>query len=239
MNVRPICLILTLFLSGITQTRAQINPNINHPWYITINAGYTINRAGGSLFNLVQDLDRQYGIKNATQKNGGGFEVNVHFQRQIFDLAYIKTGLGYIQKQVNPEENSYPLYKDSLKTGYLSIPVLFGVGVPLNESKTFRLMAEVGPTGNVKLIDKSYHGPDRAGFKTYPVVLGLQAGAGIAFKLQSSVHMQLLYTYRQDITHAYDESLYWGGVGSSEPIRTRSYIFKTSSFSVGLQWPLK
>jgi hypothetical protein len=98
-------------------------------------------------------------------------------------------------------------------------------------------MMEAGPSGNVKLIDKSYHGPDRAGFKTYPVVLGLQAGAGIAFKLQSSLRMQLLYTYRQDITNAYDESLYWGG--TNEPIRTRSYIFKTSSFSVGLQWPLK
>ncbi len=237
MNARLICLALLLFVAAVGRTQAQTEPTHQNPWYITINAGYTINKAGGSLVDMVQQLDREYGIKNATQKNGGGYEINVHFQRKISDFVYIKTGLGYIQKQVNPEENSYPLYKDSLKTGYLSIPFLFGVGIPLNKSESFQLLMEGGPSGNIKLIDKTYHGPDRAGFKTYPFVLGLQAGAGIAFKLQSAVRMQLLYTFRQDLTHAYDESLYWGA--PNEPIRTRSYTFRTSSFSVGIQWPLQ
>jgi len=236
MNVRPIYLYLVLFVFGIGQTLAQDTTHRKKNWYITVSAGYASNRAGGSLVDMVQGLNQQYGYKNATQKNGGGYEINVHLQTQISDLVYFKTGLGFIQKQVNPEENSYPLYKDSLKTGYLSIPVLFGVGIPLNQSRTFQLLLEAGPSGNIKLIDKSYHGPDRAGFKTFPLVLGAQAGGGIIFKLTSSVRMQLMYTYRQDITIAYNESLYWGS--PTEPIRTRSYIFKTNSIAVGLQWRL-
>jgi len=234
MNVRPIYLSLLFFVLSFSHARAQDTTDRKSPWYMTISAGYTSTRAGGSLVDMVQEFNRQFNIKNATQKNGGGFEINVNFQKYISNFVYLKTGLGYIQKQVNPEENSYPLYKDSLKTGYLSIPLVFGVGIPLNKSETFRLVLEAGPCGNIKLIDKSYHGADRAGFKTYPIVLGVQAGGGIVFKLSSSVRMQLLYTYKPDITNTYDESLYWG----NPPIRTMSYKLRTHSITVGLQWPL-
>jgi opacity protein-like surface antigen len=236
MNIRPYSLCLILIIFTVSQTRAGDTTSPKKPWYISVGGGYTSSRAGGSLVKMVDEFNQQFGIKKMIQKDGGGFEINVGLQKRFSDQAYFKTGLGYIQKKVNPEENSYPLYKDSLKTGYLSLPFLFGVDVPLNRSKTIALFFDAGPYVNFKIIDKTTHGQDRAGFKTFPVVVGARGSAGVSFVVSPSVKLQLQYTYSADITNTYNETLYWGG--TNEPYRTRSYKYMTHSFSLGFQWPL-
>lgn len=235
MCLRPIhlCLIL-IFIT--TQTHAQDSTHRKKPWFMAVGAGLTINRAFGPMIDQVTSFDRSFGIKKELQKDGLGFEIDVNFQKQFSDMVYFKAGINFVQKQVNPEENSYPLYKDSLKTGYLTLPTLVGVLIPLNLNKTIYLTLEAGPCTNFKLIDKTHHGIDRYGFKTFPVVLGGQGGAGFLFRSPNGSGTQLMYTYRADITHSYDESLYWGA--PNELIRTRGYQFRTHAFTISYIWPL-
>jgi len=188
------------------------------------------------MISMVTSFDQSFGIKKEVQKDGLAFEIDVNFQGQISNLVYFKTGINFVQKQVNPEENSYPLYKDSLKTGYLTLPTLVGVSIPLNLNKTIYLMLEGGPCTNFKLIDKTHHGIDRYGFKTFPIVLGGQGGGGFLFRRPNGSGVQLMYTYRADITHSYDESLYWGA--PNELIRTRGYQFRTHAFTFCYSWLL-
>lgn len=203
---------------------------------MSIRGGYTSNKAFGSLVNLVQNYDNQFGVRGARQKDGSGFALGVNFQQMLSEPGYLKFGLNYLQKQVNPEEGSYPLYKDSLKTGYLSLPLLIGIMEPLNLKKTIFLSAEAGPSGNFKLIDKSWSGPDRVSFRTSAIVLGFQAGAGITLVAPSGVRWLFQYSYMRDITKAYTESLYIGT--PTNPTQTFEYKFSTQIFSIELQWPL-
>jgi hypothetical protein len=117
------------------------------------------------------------------------------------------TGLGYLQKQVNPEEGGSMLYKDSLKTGYLSLPVLAGVVVPVNTARTILFSVEGGAYSDFKLIDKTTHGIDRAGFSTSSAVLGLQGGCELIFDLPASSRAFIQYSYKVDMTDAYKETL--------------------------------
>jgi hypothetical protein len=144
--------------------------------------------------------------------------------------------LSYVKKRVYPEEKSYPLYQDSLNTGYLTIPFLFGISQPLNKSRSIWLSVEAGPAGSVPIVDNTYKAPDRADYKTLPVVLSACGGAGISFGMQNGARLQLHYSYTVDITNAINESLYWGA--PDELIRTRSYKYRVHEFSIGVQWPL-
>ena len=163
MNIKPICCWLLLCLCNIHQCLASDTTYRKKPVYFSISVGYTANKAFGSLPDMVSTFNEQYGITDARQKNGGGFGFTFALQKQFSEYFYYQTGLGYIQKQVNPEEGGYMLYKDSLKTGYLVIPLLFGVSSPLNTAKTIFLSMEAGPSANVKLINKTTYGQDRAG----------------------------------------------------------------------------
>jgi hypothetical protein len=207
------------------------------PLFLSVSAGYASTHAAGSLVDMVQSLDRQYGIRNAYQKNGGGFAIDVLVQKQFLNLVYYKTGLGYIQKHVFPEGNSYPLYKDSLNTGYLTVPFLFGLAMPLNRSRSIYLSIDAGPVGNIAIVDDSYKAPDRVGYKTMLMVLGVSGGAGISFGLPGEMRLMIHYSYSADITNSVNETLYWGA--PNEMYRTRSYKYDVQSFSIGFVWPLR
>lgn len=236
MNVRYFLFYFFVCAFIVISGHAQDSTQHKNPWYITIGGGVTINRAFGPMLNQVYEFDREFGIKKELQKNGTAYEIDVNFQKMCGQLVYIKTGFNYVQKQVNPEEASYPLYKDSLKTGYLQIPLLAGVAVPLNLKKTILLSVETGPTANFKVNDQTHHGIDRAGFETFSFVLGWQGGAGFTFRNPNGSGWQLLYTFRTDLTYTYNESLYWGG--TNEPIRTRAYQLRTHAFTLGYVWAL-
>jgi hypothetical protein len=206
------------------------------PWFMSFSVGYTSSHAGGSLVDMVQQLDGQFGARNPYQKNGGGFAIDVLFQKQFTPVGYYKIGLGYIQKHVYPEENSYPLYKDSLNTGYLAIPFLFGFTEPLNKSRSIWFSLEGGPTGSIAIVNQTYRAPDRVDYKTLPVVLGFRGGASISFGLPKDMRLVMSYSYSVDITNAINETLYWGA--PNEIYRTRSYKYQVQAFSLGFQWPL-
>jgi hypothetical protein len=236
MRPKPFPIFLFLSLFSIGHVSASDTTYHKKPLYFSISAGYSFNRAGGSLVEMVQQLNVQFGIRNAKQKDGNGFALTLGLQKQLGEFIYFKTGLGYIQKKVNPEEGSFPLYKDSLKTSYLSIPLMVGIDPAIDARKTIFLSLEAGLSGNLKMIDKSYSGPDRVGFKTNPGTLGFNAGGGLTLVASPTVNFMVRYDYMVDITNAYDETLYWGA--PNEVYRTRSYKYKTSNFSIGLQWLL-
>ena len=225
------CLLITHFaFAGDTTYRKK-------PLFLSVNAGYTSTHASGSLVSMVQSLNHEFGINNAYQKNGGGFAVSVLLQKQFSNLAYYTTGLGYIQKHVFPEGNSYPLYKDSLNTGYLAVPFLFGLAMPLDRSQSVCLTIEAGPVGDIAIVDNTYKAPDRVGYKTLPLVLGASGGAGISFGSPGGMRLTIHYSYSADITNAVNETLYWGA--PNEMYRTRSYKYDVQSFTIGFQWPLR
>jgi len=200
------------------------------------SAGYTINKAFGSVMDNEREFNAMFRITNARQKNWGGFELRAAFQKEISRLFYFKTGLGYLQKQVNPEEGGFMLYKDSLKTGYLSIPVLAGVVMPLNTSQTILFSLEGGAYSDFRLIDKTTSAIDLAGFSTSSVALGLQGGCELTFDLRGGSTAFIQYSYKVDMTDAYKETLYWGAPG--ELYRTLSLKYRTQVISLGWKWEL-
>lgn len=207
-----------------------------HPWLMFGSAGYTINKAFGGVMDNEAEFNAMSGIRNAKQKDWGGFELRAGFQSQISSLVYFKTGLGYLQKQVNPEEGGFMLYKDSLKTGYLSFPILFGVIIPVNPAKTILFSVEGGASADFKLIDKTTSGIDRADFSTSSAVVDLQGGCGLIFNPIAGSRAFIQYTYRVDMTDAYKETLYWGA--PNEPYRTLSLKYRTQVISLGWIWDL-
>lgn len=166
------------------------------------------------------------------QVNGGGFLIYAVIQRQFTKSLYLKYGLGYIQKQVNPEENSYELYKDRLKTGYIFLPVFAGFNcIPLNKQIAINL--ECGPAVNFKVIDKSTTGVDRVDFKTKPIVISGCFGAGISYWANEKIKLSLNYQFISDLTEDYIEYLYWN---SSERRKAFNYKFKSNVFTIAIQW---
>ena len=206
------------------------------PWQMAISFGLSSNRANGSMADFTQTYNHEFNIRDAEQKDGGGFLFNVTVQREFANYFYVKSGLGLIQKNVNPEEKSYPLYKDSLNTGYIFIPVLIGARTALNPKKTIGVFFETGVAGNFKILDKSYCGPDRVAFKINPFVLSFQASGGFNFALGDKANLILQYTYSADLTNAYMETLYLGATNLTYYVG--NYKWLTNSLSLGIQWPL-
>jgi hypothetical protein len=60
-----------------------------HPWLMSGSAGYTINKAFGSVMDNEAEINAMSGIKNARQKNWGGFELKAGFQKQIGRFFYL------------------------------------------------------------------------------------------------------------------------------------------------------
>ena len=228
MQSRTVSLSLILFMFAIGHARAQDTTHHKRPWFISLGGGYNSTKVFGKLLDKVGTY--------STQKNGGSFEINFSAQKQLSELPYIKIGISYLQKRVNPGENpDVVVYKDTLQTGYLSVPLALGLMIPLDPKKRVFFSLEAGLSGNFKISGRSYHGPDQAGFKTLPVVLGAQGSGGVIVKLSSLFRLQFLYTYRRDLTDAYRENLYWD---AGEATRTAAFGMRTNSFSAGLMLEL-
>jgi hypothetical protein len=171
--------------------------------------------------------------KTVTQENTGGFAVNFHLKKMVSDFFYFKTGLNYILKQVDPQQNSGVVYKDRMKTHYLSLPILFGLNFRPAESK-FNASIELGPAADFKLIDKTYTAPDRKSVKTNFASVALTPGTTLSYAASPKVSLLLQYSYLHSITNNCVEELYWGS--TAEPIKKFEYRYNTQMVTFGIQW---
>ena len=174
--------------------------------------------------------------KTVTQENTGGFAINFHLKKMVSDFLYFKTGLNYILKQVDPQQNSGVVYKDRLKTHYLSLPILFGLNFRPVNSK-FNASVELGPSADFKLVDKTYVGPDRKSVKTNFASLAITPGATLSSAASPTVNLVLQYSYLHSITNNCVEHLYWGS--TAEPIKKFVYKYNTQMVTFGIQWRTK
>ncbi|TMI69150.1 MAG: PorT family protein [Bacteroidetes bacterium] len=212
-----------------------VSANDSLPWkkniVYSLNAGYTINTVYGSMHDKDQKENYQAGLGEIKMTNKGGISINFRIARRISDAAYFKTGVSFLYRQVNPQDNTINVYRDELSTGYLSFPLLAGVKASPGNGP-FGFFLEFGPLFNVRLFDNSMIGPDRSDFKTHLASVSLCPAGGISCSFPHSTLM-LQYTLVYDVTNAYTEYLYWT---SSEPRKPFSYKYKTHCFSFGFQW---
>lgn len=197
---------------------------------LAITAGLTNNTVYGTMVSR----NNEFGT-NVKMKNKIGFNAAVNVDKSLNSPLFIATGLTLMYKQVNPMLNTFAIYRDELKTAYLSIPIEIGVNVvPVDEFVNLSLTA--GAMTNFRVIDKSNIGPDRADFKTPFVSESVSAGARVSINTSSKVKFVIRYNYLYDLSNAYVESLYFYGGGR---ITKFYYKYKTSFFSIGFQFPLK
>jgi hypothetical protein len=202
------------------------------PLYLSISTGFTSNKVYGSMVDRNEQFD-----KTVTQENTGGFAINFHLKKRMSDFLYFKTGLNYILKQVDPQQNSGVVYKDRLKTHYLSLPIIFGLNFLSAEKSKFNASVELGPSADFKLVDKTYVGPDRKSVKTNFASLALNPGATISYATSAGITLVLQYSYLHSITNNCVEHLYWGS--TAEPIKKFVYKYNTQMVTFGIQWRTK
>jgi hypothetical protein len=198
--------------------------------------GYNSNLVTGSMVDFTNKFNHIDGLSDARQTNQGGYLVNILFQKNISEYFYLKSGLGFVHRQVYPENNTYNLYKDSLNTDYLNIPIIIGSSFSVNNKKTINLFVETGISGEFKISDNSPKAPDRWGFQALSFLLNFQISGGIDFKVANSASILLQYGYSFGLTNAYKEELYYGA--PNEPIFTGYYKYTTNSLSLGMKWEL-
>ena len=195
---------------------------------LSFRAGYTYNTVYGSMVDRNEQFDPE-----SKMKKKSGFLIQVDWKLKLAGDVSVKSGIGFIYKQVFPQEDSYVYYQDKLKTGYLIIPALISADL-FPEESMFGFSPELGVAANVRIIDKSYRPEDR-GFRTSFLTASLCAGAMISVKLDAKTKFLLQYNYMHDISDTYIERLYWS---SAEPDKKFVYRYKTSAISLGFQWPL-
>ncbi|HEY8897532.1 MAG TPA: outer membrane beta-barrel protein [Niastella sp.] len=220
--------ILLLFAVLATLNTFANDTTRRKPLFFSISAGLTSSKVYGSMVERNEQFD-----KTVTQENGSGFALNFHLKKMIGDFFYFKTGLNYLLKQVDPQQNSGVVYKDHLKTHYLSLPILFGLNFLPAESK-FNASIELGPSADFKLIDKTYIAPDRKSVKVNFASLALNPGATISYAAGPKVNLQLQYSYLHSITNTFVTHLYWGS--TTEPIKKFEYRYNTQMVTFGIQW---
>jgi hypothetical protein len=70
---KPFILWMAISLAAISHSFAgDTTYRKKNPWLISGSAGYTINRAFGTVMDNQATFNAMFGIKNAGQKNGGG-----------------------------------------------------------------------------------------------------------------------------------------------------------------------
>jgi hypothetical protein len=223
--------ILVLFAVLATFSSLANDTTRRKPLFFSISAGFTSNKVYGTMVERNEQFD-----KTVTQGNTGGFAINFHLKKMMSDFIYFKTGLNYLLKQVDPQQNSGVVYKDQMKTHYLSLPILFGLNFRPAESK-FNASVELGPSADFKLIDKTYIAPDRKSVKTNFASLALNPGATISYAASPKVYLQLQYSYLHSLTYNCVEHLYWGS--TAEPIKKFEYKYNTQMVTFGIQWRTK
>jgi hypothetical protein len=231
MHCQPKTILVLFSLLAAFNTFATDTTITRKPLFLSISAGFTSNKVYGSMVDRNEQFD-----KTVTQENTGGFAVNFHLKKMMSDFLYFKTGINYILKQVDPEQNSGTVYKDRLKTHYLSVPILFGLNFRPAESK-FNASVELGASADFKLIDKTYIAPDRKSVKTNFASLALNPGATLSYAASHKVSLLLQYSYLHSITNNCVEHLYWGS--TAEPIKKFVYKYNTQMVTFGIQWRTK
>jgi hypothetical protein len=227
---KPFFILVISSLSILSHAIASDPPIKKRPWLMYAGGGLTHNTVYGSMVKR----NIQFSDDDLKMTDKAGFLLSVQLEKQVSDLLFIRTGIGYIQKQVNPMQNAWAVYWDRLKTGYLSIPLLAGIHF-IPPDQRVNLAISAGPSFNFRITDNSYVGPDRVDFKTSLISTSINAGATLSCRLESKTRIVLQYNYAHDISNTYIETLWWS---SAEPNKEFTYKYKTSSFSLGFQWPL-
>ena len=233
MNYNRIFRQLTVWLFIVQFCKAQDTISRNHPYFLSIGLAYATSKVFGSMTDHILESWNPAGGK-LHMNNNGSFAIGVQLQNHLSDYVFIRSGLSYIQKQVQPEYETIVLYQDSLKTGYISVPVIAGANFfPVNNS-VFNLGVECGFMFNFRASDKS---------KTSPASVGLQSHStvslcpGVVLTLAASPNQRFLfhYTYIYDLTNAYTETLW---LSPFDPNHQYYYRYKTNLFSVEYQFAL-
>jgi len=218
---------VALLFLNLDKACAQDSTIRKNPFFLSVGAGYASNSVYGTMADHILTYWYPTGGK-LHMENGGSFMIQIQGGKYISSHFYIASGLNYIVKKVNPMEETIVVYRDSLNTGYLSVPLLFGANLfPVNKS-AFNAFLEFGPVANFKVSDKSYAGPDRVGFKTSPLTLSICPGVGISLSASPTQKFILQYQFMYDLTNAYVETLY---MSQDDPNHDYAYKYKTHIFS--------
>jgi hypothetical protein len=195
----------------------------------SVGVGLTSSSVYGSMVARNNQFDGQ-----STMQNKIGYTIRFNIEKQVGSMFFFNTGLHYTQKQVDPMVKSNSIYRDRLKTGYISIPLEIGVNLwPQQQHANLSLL--LGAFSNFCIADKSTSGPDRVGFKASGITETLAAGARLSLYQSISSKFFVQYNYCQDITNTYIETLYWT---SNEPNKKFVYKYRTHIISTGLLFTL-
>jgi hypothetical protein len=234
MRQKIICLVFLSYL--FNQSFASDSTFKKYPWQLSLMIGYNSNKVTGSMVDFTNKFNHIDGLSDAKQTNQGGYLFNISFQKNISQYIYLKSGLGFIHRQVYPQNNTNNVYRDSLNTDYLNIPLIIGSSFSLNDKKTIHLFVESGISCDFKISDNSPKAPDRWGFQVMSLLVNFQISGGIDLKVGNSTSIVLQYGYSLGLTNAYKEELYYGA--PNEPIFTGYYKYSTNSLSIGMKWEL-
>jgi hypothetical protein len=221
-------ILLTIFL--VSNVVAQSHDKGVRGTSISISGGYT----NSTVYGTMEERHIEY-FGKLDHTNRGSLAFGLHFHKPLNKIINLKYGVGYIQKQVNPQENAGFVYPDVLKMGYLSIPLLMEVNLS-QVDKPINLSAVFGPMTNFMIMDKSFTGPDRNGSMTKAATISLTAGAILSIALDARTKLLVQYNYIHDITSARLITMPSGAYPA--PNKDYSYKFKTNCISLGFQWPL-
>jgi hypothetical protein len=215
---------LCLLKPGYSQSR-------NKELSISFRAGLTSNTVVGSMV----DRNEEFEGPELEQGDKVSFAMLFDMQKQLSENLFLTFGLGYVQKNVNPMQNGTSIYRDELKTGYITVPVTVGANfLPVNDR--FNILVNLGPALNFRLIDKSLSGPDRVDFKTSFLAVSLNTGVALRYELTQKVRLMFQYQFIADVSNSYVETLYWSNL---EPNKKFEYKYRTHLLALGFQWPLK
>jgi hypothetical protein len=231
MNTKPLHILLILTALCISSTFAADSTVVKKPLFMSIHAGYIGSSVYGTMVDYNNEDDGAGQIKNI-----GNFQFNFQLEKKLSDYFYIKSGISYLKKESNPQENTNFYYPDALKTDYLSIPFIAGLNVIAPENKTLHLSLELGPSVNFRLKDKSNFGPDRAEARTAFASISVNPGVRLSYASEPKLKIIAHYSYLYDVSNSYVETLYYGS--PDQPLRKFAYRYKASSLTLGFQWPI-
>lgn len=232
MNLKPATTLLFFCLLWGLQLLASDTTRHRLPAWFSISAGYVHNSVFGSMVNRNKQFD-----ETVQQKNGEGYVVQFHIEKSMKHNLYFSTGLGFVKKQVKPQENSGVYYKDQLNTRYVFLPLLWGINLLPAQTTGFNFSFEFGVASNFRLLDNSYFGPDRMSTRTDGTSLSLLPGIRLIFPSKRNARAILHYSFSHDISNSYTEHLYWGSY--TEPIKKFVYRYNTQMLSLEIRWLTK
>lgn len=225
-----VCLCVA-FLFTIS-AKAQYSDEISgkKPILITVSGGLNVNMVRGTMDGYNRDAyNKDLDANSVKDHHRLSYAGQISIQEQFTKTYYFKTGLGFINKRLDPQAglSAFP-NPDKLDINYLQVPILFGQNMVPFDRSNFNFAFEVGPVANFKLSDNSFAIAARqAQSKTF--VLGLQAGADFSYHISQALRFNLHYTIMQDITSAQSQK-----VTVSGEEKNNSYKFQNHLIQIGL-----